>query len=562
MDSIIKLLENKDCAEAICKYFFEPLPRIERTTELEQSQAVIFDIDFWITNKDKLDKWHLVNFAPINEQILEMFTDEIFQPKQHPNLRDGGYNFLFSNPNITMTPNLLRKIYRAHLRFFKTGFSLKFFENKVITVELLEAVIELERKYQANKYFNSDRIAEIWSESFFRNRGSECNLTELLKYKKSSFFYTELLRNKKVKLSDKELVENKPRLNEDIVSFNEDFLTYPLINWNLELLSIFEDIIDFSILSKAENVLWSEVILYKYIYKWDWNLLSQNPSFCWSTEILEKYQTYWRWDRVSRLKNFPWTIEFLEKHVDKFCFDQLSNSFPLTKELIIKYQDKLDFSAVLRNPNAEIDSELIHHFRHRFDKFDRSMWKHGIIYYRTGKYDYDAAEISQILHLNISVETLKEMTTNWKTDYVHVNYSDNDDMPGEWVYFSRNENLTDEHIAAFEKKFDWDELSKNVYLKITPELLMKYKDRKNCGGWNWDILCGRPDFIYGFETLVLVHDKLNWDILLKNESFLKEIIIPRKNTLLNFLLFKEGFDKVGLRKLFTSNITFKSLTSN
>ena len=128
--------------------------------------------------------------------------------------------------------------------------------------------------------------------------------------------------------------------------------------WSIELIErykgnfIDETLLKYVVLpwSISQNIAlpWSTELIERYIDKWDWHELSINPALPWSIEFIEKYIDKWHWYKISSNRGLPWSIAFIERYLGELDWFELSGSItlPWSKELIIKFKDKWELTAI------------------------------------------------------------------------------------------------------------------------------------------------------------------------------------------------------------------------
>ena len=175
------------------------------------------------------------------------------------------------------------------------------------------------------------------------------------------------------------------------------------------------------------------------------------------------------------MKNNKTQSSPLKKQFRKEAMERISSNYPLTKEMMKKYQDELNWTLVSRNPNINWTVGMIKAFDHHID---------------------------------------------WK---VFSKYAD-------------GKLLFDEVIEQFKDKWDWNALSSNTNINFTIELLEKYFDRWDLSiviqwrCWDRDIDSSSFDLLKRIRDLLPVDYLENtgfWDAVLDKEvdEIIKEMLL-------------------------------------
>jgi hypothetical protein len=156
----------------------------------------------------------------------------------------------------------------------------------------------------------------------------------------------------------------------------------------------------------------------------------------------------------------------LKKQIRKEAMKNISGDYPLTKEIMLKYRDKLDWSRVSGNSSINWTVDMIKTFEHQID----------------------------------------------------------------WEVFSNNVDdrlLCDELIEQFKDKWDWKELSGNSYLRLTYELIDKYIDKWDWsailrwGRWNRMDKLLSLEFLNRYQQYIPIDDLETsqlWQSIIDNEE--------------------------------------------
>ena len=200
---------------------------------------------------------------------------------------------------------------------------------------------------------------------------------------------------------------------------------------------------------------WSKGELLRYGEYLNWSYISENESIEWNDDLIQSYDT----------KLFFETSNGIYPEV---CGLSANKAVPFTKQLITKYKDKWDWTALTDNPSIHWSEELLNEF-----------------------HDYWAWEMFEFAG-NIGL--------------------------------SRSENLpwSIGLIEKFKDKWFWGELSCNPALPWSSNLLELYKDK-----WEWGSHYGHGGLSMNpspiVRNLLLTHhiEMIDW------EFFCKPFLIPK-----------------------------------
>lgn len=105
--------------------------------------------------------------------------------------------------------------------------------------------------------------------------------------------------------------------------------------------------------------------------------------------------------------------EFMQKIMNEEAWKELSNDFNWSETLLEKYQDKVDWNEISRNPNILWTIPMIQKFKNRInwdtfseyvDKIEGEMFTENII--ETFKDKWNWNELSQNSNVSLSFELL------------------------------------------------------------------------------------------------------------------------------------------------------------
>ena len=230
---------------------------------------------------------------------------------------------------------------------------------------------------------------------------------------------------------------------------------------------------------------WSKSELYKYGEYLNWSFISENESIEWNEELIQSFDSYLFFSRDNGV--YP-----------EVCGLSANKAIPFTKQLIWKYKDKWDWTALTDNPSISWTEKLLDEFK-----------------------DYWSWEVYEFAG-NIGL--------------------------------SRNENLpwSIDLIEKFKDKWFWSELSSNPALPWSMKLLELYMDRWDWSGhYGYSGLSVNPSPIV--RKLLLTHysDQIEWQFFCKPLSL---PITSQKQTSIEQLTICDIYSIVQDKKTFLEEL--------
>ena len=277
------------------------------------------------------------------------------------------------------------------------------------------------------------------------------------------------------------------------ITFWEGLSHNPSLKWGLNLIKRFEKHWNWEILSKSDLIPWTEDLIFTFIDKWHWFYLSSNPSINWNRTLIDKFKSKINWYSLSGNPSLKVIDDDIQFYKDLWRWDELcqNESIGIDRKFLSKYKKHINFQGHIN-------------------------WGGG------GKDHYFVPEFLMNKNLNLKIDYIRNLSNQnqWEKGYVYCNQ--NPDEPGEWIYFSKNKNLTLSILKEFSESLDWDVLSSNKYLPWDMNLVLQFKDL-----WNWEIL-------------------------IDNEIFWSEIIEPNLK-IMNIKYINEMFEAVYLTDWFNDS---------
>lgn len=245
--------------------------------------------------------------------------------------------------------------------------------------------------------------------------------------------WSAIYKLKNIDLDISFLKNYKEKINFTSIHLSKNIL------WSDELLSEFGDRFDWSKLPITKDPLSTIENLRRYKDKLNWSLVSQRINIQFNEAILEEFSDKWDWEKLSANKNLPLSVEFLQKHLDKLDFDAISQN-PNCIELIYRYptSERWNWDKVIRNPAIAYDKES---FDFVFSNYKRQ---------------YETKEFTNPILKKMALPSFLFCVLTFQQN--DINYFLKDDFV---VYFP------------------WDKFCKYCNTKLSLDFIEKHKDRLN-----------------------------------------------------------------------------------
>lgn len=265
------------------------------------------------------------------------------------------------------------------------------------------------------------------------------------------------------------------------------------VPWSVDLISKYENFIDFGQLSWNRSVPWTETLIEKYFDRWDWKGLSANDHFPWSEETISKYADFFDWDTIIFFNdNFPWSLSIAKKYRHKLIevdYEFLMGNGVLWSqvEIVEEFADFVDWQQIADNDCLPWHKENL-----------RVRWKDhlkGVSFANNRAFLPEPHRFEENLDKYIAndAELLREL-------------SGSDRLPWSIAFIER-----------FEETLDWTLMCMNNDLPWSFALIDRFLDK-----WSWgNQKRNEEGYITGFSGLI-GNEGIPWDIdwILRYEQFL------------------------------------------
>jgi len=342
----------------------------------------------------------------------------------------------------------------------------------------------------------------------------------------------------------------------------ENNITHLLNEHNATELDKFKEL-DWKLVSKNENIIWSEEILNVFWFDLDWEYLSENKSMLINEEILDNYSTLWNWNKICINENFPWSLQIIKKYENNWDWETLlrNKKNPLIIDLLEKHFENNDSDKFKKEISAN------KHLRYLFEMSlkERDLaglctnailkWNIELIEKNIGTYGWKWQDISSNENLSWSLELLEryEDKWNWYTlsnnqgikwtkkiidrfedkltfdcfidDYFLQTYEDYG-CSASGMSSNKNVQWTEELIENYDERLNWRKLSRNENLPWSIEFFQKHINK-----WDWSELSGNTNLPWSSELIEKYEDKWSYSSLSRNPKIPWTIKLIHRHTL-------------------------------
>lgn len=260
---------------------------------------------------------------------------------------------------------------------------------------------------------------------------------------------------------------------------------YPEKNWNWERLSANPNIT----LEYIDKHPTSDK------YRWNWLGISSNPNI--TIEFVEKYynSNKYRWDWGELSHYLPITLKIFEKYISSWNYFRLSHNCSITIEIISKYKSLgWDWEVISCNPN--ITMKIVEEYKNLPWSWEAFSWNPNITMDFIKKHPENNKITYNYNYISCNPGITMDIVESYR-DEVDMQYRNNElSVIWDWDGLSENPNLTSEFIIKYSDKLNWMKLLYNKALKLDViENLMNSELRHKL---NFDKLSRNPNITIEF----------------------------------------------------------------
>ena len=520
-------------------------------TEKGDKKVYIFKIDssflLSINGNVSIGNWELLDFENLllnHNSNMQLFNVVFYDEDVLVLAKDNSVEYLFLISNT----------------LFKT--EVKEISNLWNYLENKYGVIDINKKYidlQSIEKFQHNRDEDNWIVELFIHH------KELFRDLTSSYIQIsdELLNRYKHFWCWHQISKNI-KINWDVIKierFRDNLITKPYnkilylcennnIQWSVEILDEFEDIIDWKRLSENKGLPWTSHLIEKFINNWDWYRLCKNESISWSYSLIDKFQAHINWTTLSSNPSLSWEEGLIDRYIDFWDWSSedmwggfyglsFNKGIKWTDSLIEKYIEHIEWVAsdyygyygLSANENIPWSIELIRKYsneklKNRYNQNDENSIDYvtDLLYFEDRMnigWNFDALSYNDSIIWSLDlIETFKEkwnwriLSQNIKLPW-SINLLDRFLDKWDWSYISTNSNIPWDKslIERYIHKWDWEELSYNEGLPWTKELIVDYFNK-----WNWINLSKNYGIFKTDELLLYFSTKWDWKYISKSST--------------------------------------------
>lgn len=379
--------------------------------------------------------------------------------------------------------------------------------NKLIAENNKKLVVEI---FERNPKFFIDLISNFYPLTL-----------EMLSFEKFLYWYRVSNNNNITHLLNEQNATDLckiKKLDWKLVSKNENII------WSEDILDVFLLDLDWEYLSENKSMLINEEILDNYSTLWNWNKFSINENFPWSLQIIKKYENNWNWETLLRNKKTSIIIDLLEKHFESNDSDKFKKEISANKHLRYLFEKSLkerDFAVLCTNASLEWNIELIEKNKGNYgwtwqdiSGNEKLSWSLELLERFEDKWNWYS------LSNNQSIKWTKKIIDRFEDKLIFDYYIDDDwglTMNEGYGFsssgLSSNKNVlwTEELIENYDERLNWRKLSRNENLPWSIEFIQKHINK-----WDWSELSGNTSMPWSSELIEKYEDKWSYFSLSRN----------------------------------------------
>lgn len=233
--------------------------------------------------------------------------------------------------------------------------------------------------------------------------------------------------------------------------------------------------------------------------------LSSNPKVQWTEELIAKYENKIDFTALSYIETVPWTETLIDKYIDRWDWRNLSYqpNLPWTEQLISKYEDHWDWGFIELNENIPWTVSLVEKYFHRFNHLGSTAFETNEVLISDVKIIEEFADylcwhtISRNPNLPWYEENLLE---RWKDRIDWQSVAFNEFLLKDRTFFEKNL-----HRWLVKPEYSFDLLSYNTSLPWSIQFIDRFIDY-----WNWEKLSGNNGLPWSLELIDHYIDRWKW----------------------------------------------------
>lgn len=276
--------------------------------------------------------------------------------------------------------------------------------------------------------------------------------------------------------------------------YNHICFDYPLSD---NIIEKYKDHLDWELLSSNENLEWSVKLIAKFENYWNWESLSGNESIPWSDFLLIRYANKWHWKEkenawdccLAENKSVKWSYNILKRFPEKINWGMISKKVELLNkypQILKEFSNKLDWDSISGNEFISFTEELIENLS-LYWNWDLLSGNRAVNW---------TQELITKYQTKFNPEAFK--TKNWEL-WLNINWKINPKPEPNYEKYSTEE------VSDLLKNAEWNNMSCDLRMPWTIDLLERYKDF-----WNWNHLSLNSNLPWSFYLIDKFKYKWEW----------------------------------------------------
>lgn len=397
-----------------------------------------------------------------------------------------------------------------------------------------------------NKLFKNDK------DLFNSKRSWENHVIQYLEKFKDKWHFDRLSKLNCINANARIIKQFRDEWSWDVLSSHESNLLTRRIksekHYDLEIIRLFFDSIDFEILSQRNDCLIdSDLLLTFSNAPWNWNCLSCNSSLKLNPEVFFEKLIHkdWDWFEISKNKGLSFNDELLLKLNNKnLDWAYFSSQEWLSTDTILKLKGKSwDWNTLSKNRSLTFNAELLGLMEGKTDV----NWKSVLI---SDKLQIDSKSLKIISRkFERGSEFWRLITRNKNMNFDNLDFVDEFKEYWDWGHIIQEFKLdfnNSDILNRFSPRIAWRNLSEHPKFVPNSEILFEYKDQINwysitpklnfsnpdsldemideIGHYiDWTYVCEKSNFRGSFEFVKKYSSILDLNKLMNNSSIDSEI---------------------------------------
>lgn len=290
----------------------------------------------------------------------------------------------------------------------------------------------------------------------------------------------------------------------------------------------YEELLDWDTIATNHQINWNSDIINYYKHKLDWEILTTNQSIFKNLDLIDEFSTLIHWQ---------------DPHQSFFSTIANNKGIYWTNELILKYENQLDFYQLSYNENVEWSEKLIDRYVNKWDwvqlgGLENLPWSISFFekYKDRLQSNYFGFKTNPTLTSNIEfIEKYYHLLEPWaifeneKLPWYEKNLLERWEDLIDWYGVAGNKLLLNDSDFLYANMDRWihlvpkafNMLSRNTGIKWSIELIEKYKPY-----WDWKLLSQNESLPWSIEFIEHFKNDLLWGEVIVHDQYFDEYAVP------------------------------------